>query len=42
MPFPKNWLEELIYEWYIIKGYLVLSNVRVGTGKKRKKEVEKK
>jgi hypothetical protein len=30
MPFPRNWAEELVAEWLILKGYLVLTNVRLG------------
>ncbi len=34
MPFPKNWVEELIIEWLHLKGFLVLSNVRLKSGRK--------
>ena len=33
MPFAKNWVEELILEWLLLKGYLALSNVRLKSGK---------
>lgn len=33
MPFVKNWVEELIYEWKLLEGYAVLSNVRLMPGK---------
>ena len=33
MPFAKNWVEELILEWLLLKGYLALSNIRLKSGK---------
>ena len=33
MPFPRNWVEELIYEWLTLKGYLTLSNIRLKSGR---------
>lgn len=27
MPIPKNWIEELVYEWLTLKGYLSECNV---------------
>jgi hypothetical protein len=29
MPFPRNWAEELVAEWLTLRGYLVLTNVRL-------------
>lgn len=34
MPIPKNWLEELTYEWLQLNDYLVLSNVRLRSGRR--------
>lgn len=34
MPIPKTWLEELVYEWLQLKGYFVISNVRLISEKK--------
>lgn len=34
MPIPRTWVEELAYEWLQLNGYLVLSNVRLISGKK--------
>ena len=34
MPFPKNWVEELISEWLLLKGYLAISNVRLKSGRR--------
>jgi len=33
MPFTRNWVEELILEWLLLKGYLALSNVRLKSGR---------
>ena len=33
MPFTRNWVEELILEWLLLKGYLALSNARLRSGK---------
>ena len=33
MPFAKNWVEELILEWLLLKGYIALSNVRLRSGR---------
>jgi len=33
MPFTRNWVEELILEWLLLRGYLALSNVRLKSGK---------
>ena len=32
MPFPSNWLEELVAEWLSLKGYLVETNLRLQAG----------
>jgi hypothetical protein len=29
MPFPRTWAEELVAEWLTLRGYLVLTNVRL-------------
>lgn len=34
LPIPKNWLEELTYEWLQLNDYLVLSNVRLRSGRR--------
>mgnify|MGYP001626291153 CR=1 FL=1 len=34
MPFPRNWVEELIWEWLQLKGYVVLANLRLASGKR--------
>ena len=33
MPFPKNWVEELVLEWLLLRGYLAISNVRLESEK---------
>lgn len=34
MPLPKNWVEELILEWLLLKEYTVISNIRLKSGKR--------
>jgi len=34
MPFPGNWLEELVAEWLSLKGYLVETNLRLQAGQR--------
>ncbi len=34
MPFAKNWVEELIWEWLQLKGYVVLANLRLASGRR--------
>ncbi len=34
MPFAKNWVEELIWEWLQLEGYVVLANLRLASGRR--------
>jgi hypothetical protein len=34
MPFPRNWVEELAFEWLAIEGYIAESNMRLKAAKK--------
>lgn len=33
MPIPKNWTEELVYEWLMLEGYLAECNLRLKSSK---------
>jgi len=33
MPFPRNWVEELVIEWLHLKGFLVEANLPIGAAK---------
>jgi len=34
MPIVKNWVEELVWEWLLLRGYLALPNIRLKSGKR--------
>ena len=34
MPIPRNWVEELVLEWLLLRGYIVISNVRLKSGRR--------
>jgi len=34
MPIPRNWVEELVLEWLLLRGYIAISNVRLKSGRR--------
>ena len=34
MPIAKNWVEELVWEWLLLRGYIALPNIRLKSGKR--------